>query len=694
MKTNWKIIIGACLAIPMLMLSSCERDFTTTELEGLEYGLAVPLGSASLSLSDLIDDDMENVVVNADSSLQIVYRNDSILGYTVADLLELPEQNPSVETFKLGVIAIDDFGPLDADILLDEMLNQVDTALADSIRALEGFNVPLPALISNSGQEFEFSDFDDFEWVRFSEGRLILTVSNQLPLTINSAQLSVETIDPSQTIIPLGSFNYAGLAPSETISDTIQLANVTLYNAFKAQLSAFETAPSNGAVTVDLQTGITLTLVGENLKVVAGKARLPEQSIDLIEEVIDFGVEKDERLVELALQEARLEYEFSSTFSVDFLVEVDLPSTTIAGDPVHIEINANSSQSDVIDLSNCMIDLSSNAQNPYNQIPVNIALTMGAQNQWIEFDSSSVVSFTYHLIDLEFDYARGWLGKQEAALGADTVTVADEFLDKISGTILFENPEISLLVNNNMGIPVSFEMDIQNILRDGSIVDLDADVLTIPYPLVIGESIVNTPVSINNQNANLSEFLSQIPAQIFFSGNTYLNYETPANEYVYTNFITHEGEVKLGLEIDLPLALSISNLQFVDTLETTLDAETLEDVEYIELSVVTENGIPFEMDCVLELYNDIQQARLDSIEIDLLDPAAVDNSGKVIEPNRKVTKFVLDKNRIDNLAQTNFIRILAKVNTANDGADISQFYSDYTFDIQLGLLVRYYAEID
>ncbi len=694
MKSFLKKIFSLMLILALFGISSCKKDFETSELDSLQYGLAIPLGTMSLSIDDLIDYDNENIQVNADSSIQIIYRNDSILGYSVEDLISIPEQDPRTEEFKLGIIAIDDFGPITSDIYLYEMLNQIDTVTADSIRSLDGTNAIFPGMNSNADQYFSFDDFDNFERVVFSEGELILSLTNNLPVEFSSAQMEIYTIDLNLNPILIGTFTYSALNPGQFASDTIQLANSTLYNSFEARLTNFVSLTSLTPVLIDLDDGLSINLIGQNLKVVAGKAKLPQQDIDFIDEVLDFGVTEDERIVTLTLNNAILEYNFISTFKIDFTFQMTFPTASIDGNPVSFEISANTSGNGQIDLSNCLFDLTSNPEQPYNQIPVNIALAMGSQDQWIEFDSSSVIQFSYYLKDLEFGMIQGWIGKKEAELGREIVQVADDLLDKISGTIVFDNPQIKLLVSNNIGIPVSFQMDIQNVLRDGSVIPLDADVLTIPYPTVPGNEIVNEVVIINNSNSNLSNFLSQIPRSIEFSGNTYLNFETPASEPVYTNFITSNGSVKLGLEIDLPIALSIKDLEFVDTLETNIDTEVFEQVEYVELSILTQNGIPFEMDCLLELFDDINQPRIDSIMLDLLDPALIDNTGKVSDIAEKLSKIYLDKNRVDNLARTKHIRITAKVNSSDSGNQISSFYTDYTFDIKLGLLVRYLLEVE
>lgn len=691
MKTRiLKAFLFALLA--SFTFSACEKDFEPSGLEELNYDIALPIGYTTLTLGDLIPSDNENIIINGDNTIKFYFRQDSLFYFSIADLIEIPQQEPSTETFKLGEITLENFGPISTDITLEELISQIDTNTANYISSLDGTSSNLPAMTAGSPKSYDFSGFDDFEYVTFSSGGLVFSVVNDLAMDFQTMDFSIYTINGTDTI-PLGGFVITDLAAGEWKSDTIYLEGKTLYNSFAASLNNFSTYATSAPVPVNLADQILLGISSYDLKVISGKARLPQQELEGISDAIEFGVSEDERLTKIKMTSARINYQVQTNFAISFDFNLQFPTANQNGSPLSFSVNSLANPSGYFDLAGTEFDLSTLPSQPYNYLPINIDFAMDDASQWVEFDSSSAITFTYSIEDIAMDFVEGWVGNKSIDLARDTIPFEIEQLMNLSGTMEFANPEISLLLKSNIGIPVGLDLSLINNGISGNQVDLGLDLLNLPVPSAPG-LYVEEKVKINNSNSNLSAFLSAIPKELFVSGSALTNPASSTANPDYTNFISSDGELNLGIEIELPFDLRIQNLVFSDTINFSLAQDQVENFESGSISILTNNGLPFDIDLKLVFFDSITSQINDTIVIDMLDPAIVNNDGVVTSPSEKHFEFSLTQQEFSNLSSSNKAIIQATINTSNGGSQFVAFYTDYALDVKLGLRVQYKPSLD
>jgi hypothetical protein len=646
-------------------LSSCEKEFEPGGLNELNYDLALPIGYAQLTLGDLIPSDNENIIVNSDNTIKFYFRQDSLFYFSIADLIEIPAQEAEIETFKLGEITLENFGPISSDITMEELIDQIDTNTANFISSLDGTTSNLPALAAGSPQSHGFSAFDDFEYVTFSSGGLVFSVVNNLAIDFQSMDFTIYTIDGTDTI-NLGGFQISDLEAGGWKSDTIYLEGKTLHNSFAASLNDFTTYATSAPVPVDLADQILLGISSYDLKVISGKARLPQQELEGLNEIVDFGVSEGERITTLKMSTARINYQVQTNFDISFDFLLKFPTADQNGSPVAFSINSMTNPTGYFDLAGVEFDFASISSQPYNQLPVSIEFAMDNASQWVEFDSSSAITFTYSFDNIALDYVEGWVGNKTIDLARDTIPFEIEQLMNLSGTMEFANPEISLLIKSNIGIPIGLDLGLINHGISGTEVDLGLDLLNLPVPASHG-TYVEEKVKINNSNSNLSAFLATIPNQLYVSGSALTNPASSASNPDYSNFVSSDGELNLGIEIELPFDLKIQNLTFSDTIGVNISRDQVEDFESGSISLLTLNGLPFDIDLNLIFFDSITNLVYDTIAIDMLDPAIVNTDGVVTEAAEKHFEFSLTKDEFLDLSNSNKVIIQANINTSNGG---------------------------
>ena len=159
------------------------------------------------------------------------------------------------------------------------------------------------------------------------------------------------------------------------------------------------------------------------------------------------------------------------------------------------------------------------------------------------------------------------------------------------------------------------------------------------------------------------------------------------------NHISDQGEVLLGLTLDLPLNLRLKDLELetnINNIKLDLgDNAQAEAIKDLTLHFVVENGFPFDSNLEMIFYGQDSDVAIDSIFIDqLFESALVDGTGRVTQSTRTRGQIPLTKANIDNLLDTERIQLKAVMNTFNGGNDAIKIYHDYSIDIQVGTEVN------
>jgi len=685
-------VLFVIFSLLVLFFTSCKEEIKPFNVNDWEPGFAVPIAYADITLGDIIGDN-QYVNVGSDNIIHFHYRQDSIVSFDVNEIASIPLQQDEEVEFTLGEIIIADFGPLTAAATINDMLDVVDSALASNIQSLDGTSAVFPAMQSIDERGFSFDNYEEFEYVTFASGKLVLKIENNLPVTFSTCQITLKTVSTGGTDIIIGSFSYTDFLANTIQLDSILLGGKTLYNDFKVVINSFETLESSSPVTIDLTDGLMFTISSQNLIVSSGKAKLPAQVLSSLEDSVEIAIDASERITHFSLNSAEITYLVDSDIDLDINFAMTLPTVTQAGQPVEFNFVGSNLSQGVLDLSYADFDLTTNPNQPYNSWPIFFTFELGGSNTWIEFDSSSTIKLAYSIDYIEVAMAQGWFGVKEVDIDSLSVDINFAELSNLSGSVTLSDPHINIYIDNNIGIPLSFDMDLINSSSLAGDISLNADALYLPYPEVIGAEIIDGIVEINNGNSDLTNFLSQIPDRISTGGTIVSNPDSASTGLVYSNFITDDGEITVGLEFELPLIMTVDNLQFVDTVDFNLEQNSFDGNMSGHISIYTINGFPFETGLTLVFVDSVDYTIKDTYVLDFLDAAEVDADGKVISKTEKTIVVDVNIEKFESLIEANKVIITASINTTNSGSQDVTFYSDYTLQVYLGALIKYQIEI-
>ncbi len=292
-----------------------------------------------------------------------------------------------------------------------------------------------------------------------------------------------------------------------------------------------------------------------------------------------------------------------------------------------------------------------------------------------------IVLFT----NLEYDYAEGFLGTDVYTVAADTVQI-DFFNAWANGSVYFEDPTIRLTVFNSFGFPIDAKflyVDIETV-NDG-ILALESpfieDGIEIQYPAIneVGET-KQTIFDFTKDNSNIREVLGAGPLGVYYDMEAEPN---PEVDMSVRGFMTDSSELRVQMEVELPINGYADNFLVFDTFDVNLQTYETENVDYVEFKLITENESP--LGVKLQLYfADMDNNVLDSLltpEQFVLEGAEVDNNGvstslakKVIFQEYLIERFDKIKNADKVILKTAFsttnqmneqsVKILAGQNVA------------------------------
>ena len=405
---------------------------------------------------------------------------------------------------------------------------------------------------------------------------------------------------------------------------------------------------------------------------------------------------KDIQLHEVVLQEGFAEFSIRNSLSDIIFVDFSIPKVTFEGSPVSIEgqeIQAGSTNDPfefvkLIDLKNHSLDLRGDNSINTNQLRLTLEATLNPLGTGADILANvPFLKYQNRFFNLVPSFARGFLG--ESSFSFDESTDIN-FLKKLEGIILLEEVTLNLELENSVG--ADFGIRIMEVSAKEGNTDVSLE-----HPLIGAYETVSRAQNIpfldypftptvnsyqfNSSNSNIKEFIESLPERIEFKVQADLNplgNITSGNDFIYKN-----SNIKLKSNLQFPLKFSANNVVFRDTI--TFDGLRLEDTELIgdgELTLVAENGFPFDMSVQLE-FLDTNYNTLSTVLIDQTITAAnVDSDLKVIEPKiSRLTIPVSDelKNHLD---QARYIGLRSTINSKPNDT-LLPMYRDYSLNLKV-----------
>ncbi len=367
-------------------------------------------------------------------------------------------------------------------------------------------------------------------------------------------------------------------------------------------------------------------------------------------------------------------------------VELEVSNATNGqGDTLLISLNLPAGDtvvSQLIDLGGTTFDFTNGTPGGFNDIGLRLQIMNGA-----DFSPSESFELVVELQELVLQNTTGFFGERKVALPAGNFDFDMSGVKDFVNGFTLSNPQLALTAKSEVGIPIEISTDIKGVNAENAIVDLDEEPALIqgaPDP----QTPVNSRLEFNKQNSNIVDFLAFLPNKILYGGMVQLN---PAGRGV--NFIDASSKVTVGVEVDVPLEVSIDNMSLSETIAFNTIAENPDAIEELTLIFRSANGFPLDLNLQLELLDSVTEEVIDDFSLQLLTAAPVDGSGRAVTRSHREERLKVTPALLESFRRSRKMRLTATVNT-DPQVDFVKFYSDYALDIRVAAIAKLKLNLD
>jgi hypothetical protein len=691
--------------IGMLLLTGCiKENYDMNKLDKkvhLSPSWVMTVANGDITLSDIVKtndtinkDPLIKTIIDNNKLISIVFRKDSVINLVLKDLYDLNNMVLFTKDYTIGVLKIDNFQGS-----INLSLQSLIPPLPAQLLTLNGTNNPFPAFNTISLGDKSFSLFNNFDNVVFSSGSLAITVTNNLPAPLDS--VSVQLMNSNNHSLIGGNMFIPLIAAGATQTLTMDLSGKTVTSSIIANIKIGSPGTGPNKVQINLNNTIQVGVSASNLFVQSGRNIVPPQRLATVSnnDMVSFNPGNNIEIEKLKITTGNVNYHITTNSSIRGSFSFTFPTAKIGGiTPFTGVIQVNSSnQTGNLSLNNTEIDLSTDASQRYNRIPID-SIKLSSNGNKIDFNSTDNIHIDIQMLNPVFDYVKGYFGQKAEQFDPDSLNLElDKVLKNTSDKFHISNPIIRVIYSNSFGIPIKVKFNAEGKNKTNTI-NLDRDTVTISSPNSLTVRDVASSFSVDKTNSHLADLISLPPSIISFSGSAIMNPLGRSSTSERNNYIFGDSRFYSALEIELPLEFWINNLQFSDTVDNFLkikdsqnnDSFKPEDFDSLRLKISVNNGFPMGVSLQLMLYDSVSPGHvLRTINAsDILKPASVGNDGRVTAGTESSTSIEFSKDFFNSIENSNKIIFVFTLKTSGNGTTDVKIYSDYSISFRASLIVK------
>jgi len=673
------------LFVFLFVFNGCNKESLKTSNWNPE--MVTPIANVKLTLGDLIPEE-GTVIYDDDNFIRLAYRDDNIFSFSTDSIIDFSNQEGLNEYYDFNDLDLDDFND-EFDYTLEQVLTSDPTIQFFAEAA--GIEIPftqeqqisggvlnvLSSELDGLGQTtIELNQFNN---ISFITGNLTIGIQNNLPVGIENIDIELLT-----GLDDIGLLQFSNIEVGETQYISSDLSGKAIDNNIISnfiQLNLQEVDPMNEYL-ITPNTGIKIFFIIEDINVSNVTMSFDDQSLTDYETLIDFELENGEQIHNLELLTGKIIYNVSSSIDSDLSFKLTLPSTTIDGEifeSVQVVSSGNNFTYGEIDISDVIIDLTSDFTQPYNKIPIHFEVFIDSGNELITLTNEDYAEVNFSFSDLSIKYADGYFGDYEIDLGGDIVDIDLQIFEDFDSGLILDDPQFIIRVFNSVGVGASINAGLNAFSPnlDNAIFSFNE---IVESPSSVG-GVVEQSWVYDKNNSTIENIIALPPQQIEYFGYANLNGLSSNN----LNFITSDSKMTLGVEVDFPMSLNIANISLKDTIVIN-EIENVNNIESLSLFMNIDNGFPLDTKLDILLRDSVSNITFDTLEIANFSSGITDDNGYLIESYFSKNQFNLNNNQIENLSKSNQLVLDVTLNT-EDNKSI-KLYSDYEFLVSIGMLIN------
>ena len=321
-------------------------------------------------------------------------------------------------------------------------------------------------------------------------------------------------------------------------------------------------------------------------------------------------------------------------------------------------------------------------------------------NDTVVYDQDKFVTLVFKkdsVVDLKLsDFSKGTLIHRTAVINPDSYDLKiKDILSHITGHFLISNPSIKFNYTNSFTDSIKIGLNVAGKGKDTTI-NLNLAPFSLKKPNTpVQQEITASYVIDKTNSSNLPQLISLPPEAINYSGTATMTSLVKSSQE--GNNVIGPNHLIGSLEIDIPLDLRMSNLQFADTVDNFLkdkntgnnDPLKPENFQLLRINISAKNGFPLGVSMKMSLYNSSTKASISTVNAnDILKPAPVDGNGKATGQTETSTSIEFTKEFFSSVNKADKVIFSFTLNSTGNGLQDVKIYSDYRINFNASLVVK------
>ena len=655
MRTNQLVVV---LCLLLLAISSCKH-----ELEDPKWtvDLVAPIAKTELSLTDLLNDSIVNIVILEDESLLLVYLLDGVdtnlnhlsddggLQFEQTDSITIsPFEFPEFEIeFEISLASIIDGVPF-----LDSSL------INGTLQAIPQTTIP--------DKEIDLDEITHFNELFIKSAIIEITLVNDLPTAINGLTFILKNQDPFLPDIIEISSNGSPLnqGASTTIIDSLN--NVLVTDLLLLKIGSFAFLGTNSIPTlINTSIGIKFEILIKDIIV--------ERISATIEDPIVLDSTREELYIDIEginAKSVKIEsgsLDFTIATPLDVPIQINFYSPNISP-PLPPEILNLSSGTGIfsIDLSDKLISFTGKNNDTINSFYYELYGFIPPSTIVYDVSVDNILEYEISASMIIPNYIRGDITEIIMKIEKDSFEF-DFFSELEMGTdFSIESANINFEIENSVGIGCNLDINISSSnTQEQTSVIMNYPSCSVNSAAINYNTEIVTP-GLSTIPLDVANIINIKPDIISIDGTVTLNQGTD-------NFIVYNKGFSITPAIEIPLSFIASNLILSDTSEINMPS----DIDGATLKLIIDNGYP--LNTYLDItFLDINNVILNSKKHTI--PAGITNAdGRVYESTRSILEISIDAADIEQIKNVHY---LASFETSSQ-TEYNKIYSDYSIEVQI-----------
>ena len=661
MKKIRYLLLWLLLPAAMLVKLGCVDVPKDLVMPKWDVDLTVPIKSSTYTLMDAVKKDTSKLKYYRDqTNYGLLYYSDArrINSVTVGDNLNVSSFSTGASV-AIGSIQISSPQPVNLTVYPS------DLGLPDGTYPFHS--------ISNQSISKSFEISQEFSSVTVNTGTLDLKVANSFPVAIVLNRIVIKNQDNSILIDDQPQYSI----PSPGSKDFLYSINgKTVSGTLKIELTMSSPGSGSNPVVINSGTNLAFSAQVQNFTFSKVTAKINQNSFN----INDSFVFDDSTFVQSAvIDRGSLSITANNNIDLDLTATLTVPSLkTPSGAPFTQVINlARKEQNKVIQLQNLSgYTLADPSGALTNSIQYSISVSTSGSTDFRTINSTDNVSASINISNL---YFRSFTGKIKPTALTINDTSIDLNLGEIEDKLLvnqidFENPSISLRLSKSTNVPVSFSGQLTG-KSSTTTAQLNIPVST----LGAGETVI----TLNSSQVRnfIKSFSGKLPTTILVKGQGVVN-------PTYTTATIASADSVYGTaQIEFPMKVSITGGSIKDSSNVDLsdnDRTEMKKVNGGSLVLEIQNGIAFDASVSARLYDasnnfltNLPPAHAPNNTLIHVQAATVNAQGQVTAPAVTKITFAINKDDVDRISQSSYIKTEVSFYTAgNNGVPVAFKTSD------------------